>query len=197
MSFLPEHYEIPKGQSNYFKFEQGDNVFRILSNPIVGWEGWKVDEDGNRKPVRFSMYNKPIDLRQFDKQQVKHFWAMPVWDYKSEKVKILQITQVGIQSAIENLSKDADWGEPTGYDIKVTKRGEKLETEYEVSPKPHKEVPTKAQDEFLKAKINLKALFHGDDPFNNDKVYPAEVEAPKGNYTTPEQEGISPDDIPF
>lgn len=157
--FLPEGYEAPKGNSNYMKLQNGENKFRILSKPIIGWLDWKEN-----KPLRFPMDKKPsapID----PKRKVKHFWAFIVWNYNENKIQVLEITQSTIQSAITSLSKDPDWGSPFKYDIKVMRSGENMETEYQVNPVPHKKVSEEIQEAYMAQPINLEALFTGDDPF--------------------------------
>jgi len=163
-SFLPEDYVQLTGNKNYMKFEQGENRFRILSKPIIGWIDWK-----DKKPLRFGIKDKPSAPVDPTKP-IKHFWAFVVWDAKENSIKILEITQAGIQSAIGTLAKDADWGSPFNYDIKVVKTGEKLETEYAVNPVPHKAI-SKEIKELLAAKpIDLQKLFAGEDPFETDKL---------------------------
>ncbi len=89
--FLPETYtEVPTSGGRFMKFKQGDNIFRILSSAIVGWEKWtKVDE--KREVERFQIDNKP------DGEGVKHFWAFVVWNYANNQLELLHITQSGIQ----------------------------------------------------------------------------------------------------
>ncbi len=41
---------------------------------------------------------------------------------------------------MKTLFDNEDWGEPQGYDITVTREGEKLETKYSVQPSLHKEL---------------------------------------------------------
>lgn len=158
--FLPDGYEAPKGNSNYMKWEKGENKFRILSKPIVGWEDWTAE----KKPIRFPMNAKPeksID----EKKPIKFFWAMIVWNYSKSEIQILEITQKTIQSVIEQLAKDEDWGSPYGYDLKVIKEGDGMETEYSVNPAPHKPVTKEMTDAFTAKPIYLPALFQGADPF--------------------------------
>src|SRR3990167_3551310 len=98
-TWLPSDYEAPKGESNYLKFQKGENRFRILSSPIIGWEDWE-----NKKPLRFTMGakpDKPIDPAC----PIKHFWAMIIWNYTLNKIQILEITQKSIQGAIQQLAK--------------------------------------------------------------------------------------------
>lgn len=162
--FLPEGYEQPKGSSNYLKLEKGENKFRILSKPIVGWIDWK-----DNKPMRFRMNEKPakpVDA----KKPIKHFWAFIVWDYKTNQVKILELTQSSIQSAITSLIKDEDWGSPYSYDIKVIRTGDSMETVYQVNPVPHKALANEIVVEYNSKPCNLEALYTGEDPWAATEV---------------------------
>lgn len=166
MSFLPRDYQAPRTDSNYLKLEQGETKFRVLTPPIMGWEDWI-----NEKPVRYRMDDKP-DRANDPKKKIKHFWAFVVWDYKEMAIKILNVTQGSVRQKIEDLCKDADWGSPFTYDLKVTRKGEGLKTEYSVSPLPHKEIAEHVIDAFRDKPCNLEALFQGEDPFAaewNDK----------------------------
>ncbi|MDE2031399.1 MAG: hypothetical protein KGI58_04040 [Patescibacteria group bacterium] len=155
------------------KFQDGENRFRILSSPIIGWEWWEEKEDGTRKPIRVTMDTKiPVD--SVDPATVRHFWAMSVWNYKEEKIQILEITQKSIQKSIKALAKDEDWGSPLNYDLVVTKSGEKLETEYQVQPKPAKKLDAAILQLFKDMAVNLNALYEGGDPFASESEKIAE-----------------------
>lgn len=157
-SFLPEGYEAPEGNSSYLKLQKGENKFRILSRPIVGWLDWK-----DKKPYRFAMNAKPE--KPMGKDPIKHFWAFLVWDYVGEGVKVLEITQATVQTAIANLSKDAEWGAPFDYDLKVTRTGEDLKTVYGVTPSPKKPLSEDIKKAAMEKPANLEALFTGSDPW--------------------------------
>jgi len=156
--FMPADYEAPKSGGNYMKFEQGDNLVRILDSPIVGWLQW-VD----KKPIR-TRYSEGIP-EQLGEQSPKHFWAMPIWNYKNKQVEILEITQKGIQDFILMQTNDADWGSPVNYDINIKRAGEGLETSYQCIAKMPKEVSEEIATAWVATSINLEALFDGDDPF--------------------------------
>ena len=160
-TWLPEGYEAPKTSGNYMKLEDGANKFRVLSKPLIGWEYWNLEN----KPVRLKERPEtlPEDIREDGK--IKHFWAFVVWNYRSAKLQILEITQVSIQGAIEDLVLNEDWGSPETYDLTITKKGQKLDTEYSVQPSPHKTAPPEAMDALTHININLPALFKGEDPF--------------------------------
>lgn len=158
--FLPNGYEAPKTSDGYMKLQKGENRFRILSRPIIGWEDWK-----DKKPLRFRLNEKPEKPVEANKP-IKHFWAFVVWNVAEEKIQILEITQVTIQSAIQGFTKDEDWGNPFDYDIKVKRTGDGMETEYSVTPAPKSPVSKTIKDALEKrGKINLEALFAGEDPF--------------------------------
>lgn len=187
MSFLPSDYTVPSSSDKYMKFNPGENRFRILSKPITGMEYWK-DVDGKRTPIRKKpgVEIKLSDLSTNEKtgelDMPKHFWAMVVFDYADEKVKVLEITQKSIQSYLTNLSRDEDWGDPVGtkgYDIVITREGEGFDTKYSVSPKPKKPLKEGIEEMFHTLDINLEALYEGLDPYISSK------------------EEVSPDEIPF
>ena len=178
MSFLPKNYEVPASEGNYFKFEQGENRFRIMSKPILGMEYWVTDpkDKTKRLPKRVEMgVNIPVDEIEINPKTgredlPKHFWAMVIWNYKLEKAQILEITQKSIQRTLTGLSKDDDWGDPLSYDVVVEKTGEKLETEYQVRPKPKKEMDAGIVQMVKDMDIKLEVLFEGGDPFKPDKI---------------------------
>lgn len=165
MSFLPENYDIPDSSGGYMKFKEGENRFRVLASPIVGWEYWVSDADGKRKPLRKRMNNPFTTAEVEDPEEIKHFWAMPVYNYADKQIVILEITQKGIQKKIKAYANDEDWGSPIGYDLVVTKSGEGLNTEYEVIAKPAKPVEKEITEAFMDMQINLEALYDGADPF--------------------------------
>lgn len=160
ISFLPNSYEAPRTAGSYMKIQDGENKIRILSAPVMGWEDWTTD----KKPVRFTMDNKPS--KSIDpKRPVKHFWAFIVWNYAEERIQIMQVTQATIRTTLATLCKDSDWGDPFFYDIKISKSGEGKDTEYTVTPLPHKPLSDHIKEAFLEKRCNLDALFEGADPF--------------------------------
>ena len=201
-NFLPKDYERPTSEGGYMKFQKGENVFRILSSPILGWEAWHETTE-KKTPMRFRLDNKPTDLRPYKEQRIKHFWAMVVWNYNEKRVQILSITQATIIKDIEQHARDKDWGDPREYDLKVTRTGDNLETEYSIMAKPKVPVSSEIQKAFESSKINLEKLFSNQDPFNVDEAKTDDLEhlvyrnpldpTPKHQ----DDENINPDDIPF
>ncbi len=172
--FLPQDYKVPQDSGNYMKFVEGENKFRILSSPIVGWEDW----DDERNVYRFPMNQKPEKSKSKKKgARVKHFWAMVVWNYKEKKIQILNITQATVQKAVKALVDNPKWGKPYDYDFVITRTGESLDTEYQVMPEPKEKLNPEIAKLYKDCKVNLKALYENGDPFadNSEVVDPNEV----------------------
>ena len=160
--------KIPESSGKYLKFNKAETVFRILDKQIEGAEGWKKI-DGKNTPIRVPI-GEAINVGDVDDpSRIKYFWAMPVFDYSDKQIKILEITQKTILKAIKSLANDKDYGDPTGYDIKILKTGEGMETEYQVTPKPPKELDKDIIKEYKAMDINLNALYTNDDPFEKSK----------------------------
>lgn len=166
ISFLPIDYEAPKTAGNFLnKFEQGTTRIRILSKIVPGWIDWTVD----KKPVRYPYVTGQPAPAVIDKSnpkaKVKHFWLVIVWNYTAEKLQIAEITQAQIRKPIEDLSRDEDWGAPYFYDIKITREGEGLDTEYSVTPAKPTPLSPHIKEAFDKQPIWLEALLEAGDPF--------------------------------
>jgi len=169
-TFLPENYEVPSSNDKYMKFQKGENRFRILSSPIIGYEWWEEVND-KKTPKRIPL-GVPIPVAEIsDPESIKHFWAMGVYNYTNKKIQILEITQKGIQKTLRALAKDEDWGSPVlNYDIVVTKTGDGMETKYEVLPKPATKLLEGVQEAYKDMEIRLEALFEGKDPFSKEEI---------------------------
>lgn len=156
--FFPEDYKLPKSGNGFMKFEKGESLFRVLDKVVMGYEYWTDDNKVFRSYTPFESL-APNAKRQENKKtkeqeviQPKHIWVMPVWNYKEEAVQILTVSQKTVQEAILALGYDADWGNPTDYDLKVVREGDGFETKYAVSPKPKKELDPAVLETYTKGK---------------------------------------------
>lgn len=180
--FLPQNYEQPKAGGGYMKFKDGENTFRVLSKPIMGWIDWD-----NKKPIRTPMDYAREDLGKpkprDPKNSVKHFWTMAVWNYATKAVEILEIDKAGILTSIGKLARDKEWGSPMGYDLKVTKSGQDMATKYATIPSPPKPVHPKILEDFAKKPIFLNQLWTNGDPFVDPQAPGAPAPSPAGTTT--------------
>lgn len=138
-TFVPKGYEPKSGNSDFFKFEAGDNKFRILTDAVIGKVGWK-----DNKPFRRSGEDAVIEADEVDvdaktkRPKINEFMAFMVYSYDHEKVMLAEITQAGIKKAIVEFAQDEEWGHPSGYDITVNRKGEGFSSKYTVKPSPAK-----------------------------------------------------------
>lgn len=154
----------------------GEIRLRMFGEGITGYETWVVDtkEDGTeqQKPVRWEQKpaELPSNVRKNDegKAQLKRFCAAIVWDYQAEDFKILSLTQKTlIKQLMGYIADDKDWGDPAGYDLKISKKGEGLKTEYTMTP-ASKKAPTKELQEAFEGLVcDLSKLYDGSDPFED------------------------------
>jgi hypothetical protein len=192
MAFLPTNIKAPAeggggSSGNYFRFSQGENKFRIIGASddkptpgfIHGRLGWAV-VDGKKRPIRWA---EGAQAPQAFEDKPRAFYAFVVYNYKEQKVQILEMTQVKLQTELLQLANDEDWGDCRKYDISVVRNGEGLDTTYAMNPKPIKKL-----DEDIRAiakaelkRINLPALFDGGDPFA-EFVPPAAEEEDEAPY---------------
>ena len=158
--FLPTGYEAPKSNSGFFKPQEKATRIRILSSPLIGYVDW--DKSGEKpKPVRTKEQKTKIW-----KDEPKHFWALKIYNYTTEAIQIWDITQSWVRNQLMALV-NWEWGDPRDYDLKVWKKGEKLETEYfvQTTPDGKKEINQEVLEAELSTPCNLEALRTNDDPF--------------------------------
>jgi hypothetical protein len=170
MTFLPEDYkDVPQAPSSYMKFKNGPNRFRILSPAIVGWEYWNLDNKPVRQEKPFN--DIPADIKLDPKglpTRINHFWAFVVWNYEEKAIRILEITQATIQRAMK-IKIDNRHGDALGYDFIITRTGKGLDTDYDIDTGNQEPVSPEIMNAYNAKKVNLRALYSGDDPFATEQ----------------------------
>jgi hypothetical protein len=195
-SFLPEGYKTEVSGGNYTRLNEGETRIRILSKPLIFWEAWQ-DKTPIRFPYTFDGKKPKTDLA------VKQCWALKIYNHTSGKIEILQLHQASIKVAIENLSRDEDYGNPFGYDIKIIRKGKTLnDTEYSVIPTPPKPVSEDIKLSFANNPIDLDNLLTNDNPFTNPLQESASAEkksepVKEAVKETLNAEEVSNEDLPF
>jgi hypothetical protein len=160
--FLKDNYKMKPSTSNYFRFEDGDNTIRILSSAIVGFEYFNKDNKPVRSEIEFE--EVPEDIKENGK--IKEFWAFVVWNYNLGKIQIMELTQKSIMNQIMALINNPKWGDVKSFDITISKKGKSLETEYNTVPNPKTDLEEVVKEKYKNTKINLDALYYGNDPFS-------------------------------
>lgn len=191
MSFLQPGYEIPKKPSKYMKFQKGGNRFRILSDAITGWEYWNKENKPQRSPEPYETTPQDIKTEAGLPTDIKHFWAFVIWNYAESNIQILQLTQTSIMDEIK-AGIELRNGKATGNDIGVQAKGDGFERKYTVQFADPSPVPAEAEVAFKAQKIDLTALYRGEDPFGSET--PTERKVEEAPAVT---EDIDVADIPF
>lgn len=173
-NFFPsEDYKIPS-VSNYMKFAEGENTFRVLSSAIVGYEYWTTANKPVRSKDAFNGIPEDIKLVKNDRgetvpSQISHFWAFIVWNIDLKKIQILEVKQKGVMQTMQTYIKNPKWGNPREYDFIVTRSGSGFDTDYATTVNPKAPVDERATEMLKKTKVDLELLYQGADPFNPEK----------------------------
>lgn len=178
-SFLPEGYTVPDKARQFMKLQNGDNLVRVLTSPLLGWVIFTEDKkpvrkefiDGNNNFTKDELIEfKAKKNEEGHIEAPKHFWMLLVWDFQTNSPKVLEVTQVSIIKKLHAYLKDEDWGDLREYNVNITRSGtNKNDTEYDVIAKPKKDLPEQAQKfvQEMKTKglVNMAAIWEGQYPF--------------------------------
>ena len=161
---LEPTYDVPStGESSFMKFVKGENRFRILGTPVMGYQYWQDD----RTPVRIKTAGEaPAG------EKPKHFWQIPVWDGHS--IKVLDVTQSTVQKQLTELDRNSEWGNLTDYDVIVTRSGDGMDTTYTTTPCPKAPIT----EEVKGALADFKKTYEPNKVFESTPTAEGEEELP-------------------
>lgn len=137
MSFFNDdvNEELEKKSSSFYALEVGQNKFRIVSDFAWGYKfNFKNKAEGEAKGHPFYKLN----AKEVDENRIKLVLTacMVVYDYQEKTLKPFNIQQKNILNAIKAYVDNPKFGEPTGYDLVISKKGEGKETRYTVIADP-------------------------------------------------------------
>jgi len=161
MSWLPDNIHEPKAGS-YFKPIKGkQNRVRIICDkPLVGHVQWTND----KKPVRWKLGDARPEADYGEGTKPRVFIAVAVWNHEERCTQVWEITQRTLQESLDALTRDPDFGHPANYDLKITRKGEGMDTTYSMVPMPG-EQNEDVVNAIAELRVNLDALLNGEDPF--------------------------------
>lgn len=154
---LKQPTNFQKSKDLYMRLENGNNIVRCVTRPhqyLV--HNFKEEGDvGFGDKIMCSSFHKECPVCAAG-DKAKRRWLVGVIDRKTQTYKILDMS-VSVFKAIQELSRDDDYGNPEKYDIdiKVDKQGGATGY-YTVIPKPPKALS--AADIDVKNKANLEDL---------------------------------------
>lgn len=148
MSNPYESYTPPATSGSFLKLEDGKSAtVRIAGEPVV-FESVYKDKETSKETVRMQ-------------------YAWKAYNFDEKEIAILNFG-VSVYKQIAALAIDADWGDPSEYNITIKREGTGLNTKYTVTPKPNKDPLTEDIAESLK-EIDLKEKISSND--NNRLVF--------------------------
>ena len=169
------------------KVAAGSSVrFALLSDePLEFYEVWAEGPDSKAKPFRFAQEPTPDDIaveigdftRRTNREgtgvePVKFALALPVFNFDTNRVEVLQLTQRSLIRELDGISQMPDYEDILAIDFLLGKEGSGLNTEYKLTPVPRKKgadkAITEAWEETRSAGFDLSRLLDGADPFKAD-----------------------------
>lgn len=123
MSNVYQDYKVPESDGGlYHSFEDGVTyVVRIASEPVV-------------------MQSEFVDQKTGESTlSTKYAWV--IWNVESKTAQIMKLPVTAYRQ-IAALATDDEYGDPTNYNLKITRTGTGLETKYSVVASP-KQMPLK------------------------------------------------------
>lgn len=136
------------GRSDFMKLKEGENVVRIMGNPIQYYSHWIDTPDGQKRKI-VSPIDNPELIRKLEDAGFKRKpqWIVKVLDRSDETFKILEIgSQVynGVKALFNNLK----WGKVTGYDVSIMRGKPGSQPLYTVTPNPKETLDTSFKQKF-------------------------------------------------
>lgn len=169
---LPKDTRGEAAGSSFLKLDAGQTELLILPGTITGYQYWRLGADGKLECVRSAeVFAEPIpDVRMRDvkdkdgnivgqePEKQQFYWAMPVYNFKTESFELAQFTQKGVRDDLKALNDNPNWGDPSGkYTVTITKTGEGFQTKYKVDGNPTSD-EKKAQIADIVAKYNASPI---------------------------------------
>ena len=152
--------EVPEKVWSYTKFKEGTTKLRILWN-ISEWWMDRTEEEVNwklqRKSLRYRKDEKPTIV--YDPKWLRYFWALPVFNYDTRSVQIREITQKSIMNKIKKIVADPERSDIFGYDIKVSREWQSLETKYDITTSVPTPLSAEISQAYMDAEIDMEAIF--------------------------------------
>lgn len=163
MSFFNDEVsqELDKKSSSFYTLEEGQNNFRIVSDFAWGYKyNFKNRAEGEAKEYPFYKMNDPEV--EPNRSKLILTCMMVVYDYKTKELKPFSLYQKNILNAIKEYADNKKYGNPTTYDLTITKKGSGKETKY---PSIIADPPEAASKEVLDAvesvNINIENAYSG------------------------------------
>ena len=114
-------------------------------------------------------YNRRLNREGTAPDKVKFAIAVPVYNYDTSSVQIMQLGQKSLINELDSVSQMEDYADLLAWDFVLGKEGVGLETRYSLRPAPRKkgaqaDIET-AWTESRDSGFDISRLLTGDNPF--------------------------------
>ena len=146
--------------SDFMRLSEGENVVRVMGNPIQYFVHWVTSAEGSTKKINSPIDNPELVKRLEDegyRRQAR--WLVKVLDREDDTFKLLEIGSQ-IYNGIRGLFNHPKWGKVTQYDISVVRGPKGSQPLYNVTPNPKEALDGSFKDKFVEFndRINLDKL---------------------------------------
>jgi hypothetical protein len=144
----------------YMRLEQGENVVRVMGNPIQYYVHWVQAPDGSKKKVNSPVESPTLVARLEDagfRRQSK--WLIKVLDREDNDFKVMEVGSQ-IFNGIKALYNNDKWGKVTNYDISVVRGPKGSQPLYNVTPNPKEKLDSSFKDKYAQfnTDVNIEKL---------------------------------------
>jgi hypothetical protein len=153
-------------KTNFLRLQQGDNVVRVMGNPVQSYVHWLELPDGSKRKI-----NSPVDSPELVERleeagfKRKPSWIVKVLDRKENEFKLLEIGSQ-IFNGIRGLVNNKKWGKVTQYDITINRGPKGSQPLYNVTPDPKEPIPSELKEKFMafNDSLNIDRMISPSDP---------------------------------
>ena len=145
----------PKGKNDFMKLKEGENVVRIMGNPIQTYIHWVTLPDGSQRKI-VSPSNptlvKKLEDAGFRRQPN---WIIKVLDRDGDEFRLLEVGNQ-IYKGIQTLFNNPKWGKVTAYDISINRGPKGQQPLYNVTPNPKEALDSSIKQKFVDFNDRIK-----------------------------------------
>ena len=179
----------------YMRLSEGENLVRIMGNPIQYYVHWVQLPDGSKRKINSPVESPSLVARLEDagfKRQSK--WLIKVLDREDDTFKFMEVGSQ-IFNGIKALYNNAKWGKVTNYDVSVVRGPKGSQPLYSVTPNPKEKLDSTYKEKFdaFNQEISIEKLIA---PATAEKV--CEIMGwNSSDYKSSQKDTASDDDFDF
>ena len=148
------------GKNDYIRLKEGENVVRIMGNPVQTYIHWLTLPDGSQRKI-VSPSSNPALVRRLEDAGFRRQpnWIIKVLDRSDDEFKLLEVGNQ-IYKGIQTLYNNPKWGKVTGYDVSINRGPKGQQPLYSVTPNPKESLETSFKQKFVdfNDRVNIDKL---------------------------------------